>query len=86
MYGTTAFGGANGKGTVFEVTAGTHTLITLASFDGTNGLGPQGQLAFDTAGNLYGTATQEDPRTMARSSSVPRAIMDCSRQRRSPAR
>ena len=56
IYGTTRLGGANGLGTVFEIDAATHTLTTLASFDGTNGANPDGGLLRDAAGNLFGTA------------------------------
>ena len=55
LYGTTASGGANGAGTVFEVAAGAHVLTTLASFNGTNGATPYSRLLADTSGNLYGT-------------------------------
>jgi uncharacterized repeat protein (TIGR03803 family) len=56
FYGTTFFGGANGKGTVFEITpAG--TLTTLHSFDGTDGSGPQAGLVQATDGNFYGVTT-----------------------------
>jgi uncharacterized repeat protein (TIGR03803 family) len=54
LYGTTAFGGTGGAGTVFEVAAGTHALTTLISFNNTNGYSPTGVIA-DAAGNLYGT-------------------------------
>jgi uncharacterized repeat protein (TIGR03803 family) len=57
LYGTTSQGGASGYGTVFEVAAGSGTVSTLASFNGTNGSGPQGNLAADAAGNLYGSTT-----------------------------
>ena len=60
LYGTTQQGGTNyqrfatGDGTVFKLdTDG--TLTTLASFAGTNGVGPIGGLAADGAGNFYGT-------------------------------
>jgi uncharacterized repeat protein (TIGR03803 family) len=55
LYGTTSYGGANNSGTVFEVAAGTHTLSTLASFNGTNGSTPYGGLIADANGNMYGT-------------------------------
>jgi uncharacterized repeat protein (TIGR03803 family) len=51
LYGTTEFGGASGGGTVFEIASGSHTITTLASFNGTNG--PSG-LVVDGHGNLYG--------------------------------
>jgi uncharacterized repeat protein (TIGR03803 family) len=58
LYGTTSGGGANNDGTVFVVAAGTHTLTTLAAFNGTNGQYPHGSPIFDAAGNLYGTTLQ----------------------------
>ena len=55
LYGTTANGGANGDGTVFEVAVGTHALTTLATFNATNGATPEAGLTADAVGNLYGT-------------------------------
>jgi uncharacterized repeat protein (TIGR03803 family) len=60
LYGTTFSGGANGAGTVFELTrntSGDWTEKQLHSFSssGTDGYGPYGNLIFDAAGNLYGT-------------------------------
>ena len=54
LYGTTFRGGAGGVGTVFEIAAGSRTITTLASFDGTNLWDPDG-LVLDGSGNLYGT-------------------------------
>ncbi len=56
LYGTTEGGGADGDGTVFELAAGSGTLITLASFSGSNGANPVCRLILDSDGNLYGTA------------------------------
>jgi uncharacterized repeat protein (TIGR03803 family) len=55
LYGTTYAGGAAGGGTVFKLnTKGTETV--LHSFTGgTDGDGPNGLLARDAKGNLYGT-------------------------------
>ncbi len=53
--GTTENGGANGKGAVFEVAAGTHALSTLATFNRANGANPRGGLIADVSGNLFGT-------------------------------
>ena len=58
LYGTTAAGGASGEGTVFEVATATGTISTLATFNGTNGSGPNGGLLVDTSGNLYGVTYQ----------------------------
>lgn len=56
LFGTTYFtSNGQGAGTIFEVAAGTGTLATLASFDGTDGLNPAAPLTLDAAGNLYGT-------------------------------
>jgi uncharacterized repeat protein (TIGR03803 family) len=53
LYGTTASGGANGKGSVYEVAANTHQLTTVASLDGTTALGPQATPTIGPDGNLY---------------------------------
>ena len=58
LFGTTYTGGANGDGAVFEVPHGASTITTLASFNGTNGQGPQAPLVFDSSGNVYGTASR----------------------------
>jgi uncharacterized repeat protein (TIGR03803 family) len=59
LYGTTLFGGANNVGTIFELPAGSSTLTTLVSFTGTLGAEPgefpQGTLALDGSGDLFGT-------------------------------
>jgi uncharacterized repeat protein (TIGR03803 family) len=55
LYGTTYAGGSNGAGTVFEIPAGSTMVTTLASFNGGNGMFPQGGVTMDAAGNLYGT-------------------------------
>jgi len=60
LYGMTTYGGAYGEGTVFELTPnanGTWTESVLYSFTGgTDGAEPLWSgLAFDSAGNLYGT-------------------------------
>jgi uncharacterized repeat protein (TIGR03803 family) len=61
IFGTTVYGGPgytdpySGYGTVFEVQRGTGTIITLASFNGSNGANPYGSLAEDNNGNCFGT-------------------------------
>jgi uncharacterized repeat protein (TIGR03803 family) len=60
LYGTTAGGGGcslgqGGCGTVFEVTPGGQDSILYAFQGGVDGLGPQGGVVMDSAGNLYGT-------------------------------
>jgi uncharacterized repeat protein (TIGR03803 family) len=57
LFGTTAYGGTAGDGTVFEVAAGSGTITTLASFNGTNGAYPSAGLVRDASGNLFGTAS-----------------------------
>lgn len=62
LYGTTEVGGANGAGTVFELSPNSNggwTEQVLYSFNGfadqNDGYLPFGGLTFDTKGNLYGT-------------------------------
>jgi uncharacterized repeat protein (TIGR03803 family) len=55
LYGTTSADGPNGGGTVFELTAGSRIFSLLYGFTGLGTWGPAGSLAFDRAGNLYGT-------------------------------
>jgi uncharacterized repeat protein (TIGR03803 family) len=55
LFGTTLSGGASNDGTVFEVAAGSGTVTTVASFNGTDGSGPQGGLVIDQNGDLFGT-------------------------------
>jgi len=62
LYGTTAQGGANGLGTVYELSppAGggtTWTQTVLVSFNGTDGSYPSAALIADASGNLYGTTS-----------------------------
>jgi uncharacterized repeat protein (TIGR03803 family) len=58
LYGTTSYGGADGYGTVFQVVPGTKTENILYSFQNADdGATPYAGLIFDTAGNLYGAAT-----------------------------
>jgi uncharacterized repeat protein (TIGR03803 family) len=64
LYGTTSAGGVAGTGTVFELVKpkikdGTWTEKLLYSFaGGTDGAVPVGRVAFDTAGNIFGTTSQ----------------------------
>jgi uncharacterized repeat protein (TIGR03803 family) len=59
LFGTTGGGGANGFGTVFEIskTASGYasTATALVSFDGTNGSVPTAGPIADAVGNLFGT-------------------------------
>ncbi len=57
LFGVTESGGTYGDGTIFEIakTAGGYSpLITLASFNGTDGKLPQSALLIDADGNLFG--------------------------------
>jgi uncharacterized repeat protein (TIGR03803 family) len=55
LYGTTAFGGVNDDGTVWEIVKGSHVVTTLATFDSANGQHPFGGVMMDAQGNLFGT-------------------------------
>jgi uncharacterized repeat protein (TIGR03803 family) len=56
LYGTTAYGGAYGYGTVFELSAnGTETILHSFNYNGTDGCNPEAGLVMDKKGNLYGT-------------------------------
>jgi len=57
LYGTASDGGTGRGGTVFELSpsGGGWSFSVLASFSGIRGGGSRGSLAFDSAGNLYGT-------------------------------
>ena len=54
FYGTTAWGGLNDSGTVFQLVNGRETV--LHSFLGSDGSGPAAEVIMDSKGNLYGTA------------------------------
>ena len=58
LFGTTDMGGARNEGTVFEIAAGSTTITTLASFNGTNGAYPHSGVVEDSSGNLFGTADE----------------------------
>jgi uncharacterized repeat protein (TIGR03803 family) len=56
LYGTTSAGGANGVGTVFEVSSSGKETVLYSFAGGTaDGSNPQSNLIMDGAGNLYGT-------------------------------
>ena len=61
LYGTAWHGGTNNQGTVFELSpndSGGWTEKTLHNFgSGMDGTGSKADLVFDTAGNLFGTAS-----------------------------
>jgi uncharacterized repeat protein (TIGR03803 family) len=54
LYGTTTGGGANGKGTIFEVIISSQSVSTKFSFNGTNGQSPWGAMVMSGNGKLYG--------------------------------
>src|SRR5215510_12833048 len=60
LFGTTADGGANGDGTVFELVnnSGTYTPTTLLSFNGSNGAKPSAGLIADANGDLFSTTAE----------------------------
>jgi uncharacterized repeat protein (TIGR03803 family) len=58
LYGTTAYGGPAGFGTVFKLAPqsdGSWNESIIHSFSGRDGAEPYGSLMFDSQGNLYGT-------------------------------
>jgi uncharacterized repeat protein (TIGR03803 family) len=57
LYGTTFSGGASGAGTVFRLTKKGAETILYSFAGGTDGANPEGSLAMDKSGNLYGTTT-----------------------------
>jgi uncharacterized repeat protein (TIGR03803 family) len=66
FYGTTTEGGAYGDGTLFSLTtnsamfslATNGTVSSFYSFEGSNGINPQGSLIRGADGNLYGTTAE----------------------------
>jgi hypothetical protein len=63
LFGATQLGGPSNDGTLFEITDNSGVYAssptTIATFDGTNGQGPNGQLIADPSGNLFGTTNGE---------------------------
>jgi hypothetical protein len=59
LFSTTAGGGANNDGTVFEIAKTAHGYASsptvLVSFNGTKGAGPTSSLITDAHGDLFGT-------------------------------
>ena len=71
LIGTTYSGGAQNDGTIFEYTPGASLVVTLASFNSTNGSSPLGQIVMDASGNIFGAAAQGARRTSARVFELP---------------
>jgi uncharacterized repeat protein (TIGR03803 family) len=58
IFGTTYYGGANGNGTVYELTPGIGWLETiLHNFEISDGSGPQSGLITDGANDWFGTTS-----------------------------
>ena len=56
LWGTTAGNAASGSfGTVWELPNGTASIVTVTSFNGTNGATPTGGIAIDGSGDVFGT-------------------------------
>jgi uncharacterized repeat protein (TIGR03803 family) len=55
LYGTTDYGGTGDYGVVFAFKPAGRTLTVLHRFNLSDGAGPQGKVALDSAGNLLGT-------------------------------
>ena len=69
LFGTTEAGGTSGNGTVFEVTSKGVEKILHSFAGGTkDGSLPEGTMARDKQGNLYGTTSLGDPAAAASSS------------------
>ncbi len=57
LYGTTYYGGQNGLGSVFELNSSGQESVIYSFQTGSDGNSPTSTLAFDKAGNLYGTTS-----------------------------
>jgi uncharacterized repeat protein (TIGR03803 family) len=59
LYGTTFYGGQNGRGTIFDLTLQGNgwTESVLYSLSGSDGASPSNSVIFGNAGNLYGTTS-----------------------------
>jgi uncharacterized repeat protein (TIGR03803 family) len=57
LYGTTFFGGASGRGTIFKVPPKGKETVLFSFSGGDDGSRPVADLILDDAGNLYGTTT-----------------------------
>ena len=57
FYGTTSLGGANGNGTVFQVTPAGVESVIYSFIGGNDGFNPVAGVTVDSKGNLYGTTS-----------------------------
>lgn len=80
LFGTASAGGAGvtpggssgqGYGTVFEIPHGTTSIVNVAAFSGDNGSRPEAPLLIDSAGDLFGEASQGGASFVANDSSQP---------------
>ena len=55
LFGATDAGGTNGYGAVYEIANGSKTFTTVASFNGSDEVLPEGGVTFDPSGDLFGT-------------------------------
>jgi uncharacterized repeat protein (TIGR03803 family) len=61
LFGTTRFGGASGRGTIFRIGADGSGFTSLYSFSGPDGWSPTAALVADAKGNLFGTTETGGP-------------------------
>jgi hypothetical protein len=54
FYGTTTGGGTDSAGTLWELSPGEGVATTIASFDGTNGASPVGEMYVDAQNDVFG--------------------------------
>jgi uncharacterized repeat protein (TIGR03803 family) len=57
LFGVAYDGGSSNSGTVYELAHSTGTLVSLADFNGTNGINPAGGVILDTSGDLFGVTS-----------------------------
>jgi uncharacterized repeat protein (TIGR03803 family) len=62
LFGTTAHGGTSGVGTVFEVDASGQEIVLYSFAGAKQGAYPDGNIARDPKGNIYGSARFGDPK------------------------
>jgi uncharacterized repeat protein (TIGR03803 family) len=63
FYGTSAYGGADGWGTVFEITTNGGFTALYSFTDGSDGAAPYAALTLGPNGNFYGTTAGDDSST-----------------------